>query len=247
MNQENSSKTRQTFRWPGVAREIVRAYVRNTQPVEGDDLGSLKALITRIARVSGNPRAACWRFARQSGLCSKRAYQPWTVAEQQRLLDLTATRSVVEVALLLRRSPTSVRSMLYRLGASARMGDDWFTKHSLARALHIRTEQVQKWMDRGWLKSRIVQCGGLRREVIDAEDFCSFCKQHSREVVGYRLNAERLNFVQTFVFPPSHAELLPVRDAKRERAAYEEQMESASARGDDRRDHEDDNRFGSAA
>ena len=33
-----------------------------------------------------------------------------------------------------------------------------------------------------------------------------------------------LNFVQAFVFPPSHAELLPVRESKKERAAYDEQV-----------------------
>jgi hypothetical protein len=43
--------------------------------------------------------------------------------------------------------------------------------------------------------------------------------------VGNRLNAERLNFVQTFVFPRSHADLLPVRDAKKEQAAYQEQLQ----------------------
>lgn len=200
--------------------------MRETPPGERDALVNMKALITRIAHASGNPRGACWRFARQWGLSSKRGYQPWTVTEQQRLLDLIATRTLQEAATMLRRSATSARSMLHRLGASARMGQDWFTRHSLARALHIRSEEVQKWIDRGWLRSRVVQCGGLRREVIEAEDFCVFCKQHSREIVGQRLNLERLTFVQTFVFPPSHAELLPVRDAKKERAAYEEQVEN---------------------
>jgi len=42
--------------------------------------------------------------------------------------------------------------------------------------------------------------------------------------VGRRLNIDRLNFVKDFVFPPSHAELLPVRGSKKERAAYEQQM-----------------------
>ena len=33
--------------------------------------------------------------------------------------------------------------------------------------------------------------------------------------MGRRLNIDRLNFVKDFVFPPSHAELLPVRESKR--------------------------------
>jgi hypothetical protein len=216
---------RRTFRWPG-AREIVQAYLRSerSNASAGTERVGLKELITKIAAVTGNPRTACWRFARQSGVRSKRSYREWTRPEQQKLLDLIASHTLDEVTLLLRRSPTSVRSMLHRLGASARMGEDWFTKHALAEALHVRTEEVQKWIDRGWLKCRIVGSDGLRRELIDAEHFCEFCKQHHREIVGNRLNAERLNFVQTFVFPRSHADLLPVRNAKKEQAAYQEQL-----------------------
>jgi len=74
------------------------------------------------------------------------------------------------------------------------------------------------------LKCRIVEATGVQRQVIDAEAFCEFCKQHSREIVGRRLNPERLSFVQRFVFPPSHMELLPVREAKKEQAEFEAQM-----------------------
>jgi hypothetical protein len=144
--------------------------------------------------------------------------------EQQKLLDQIASYSLQEITRLLRRSPTSVRSMLHRLGATARMGQDWFTKYTLAEALHIRADEVQKWIDRGWLKSRVVGTNGFKREIIDAEDFCQFCKQHRAQIVGRRLNSDRLTFVQTFVFPPSHMELLPVREAKKEQAAYEAQM-----------------------
>jgi hypothetical protein len=185
---------------------------------------SVKALITKIAAVSGNPRGACWRFVRQSGVCSKRSYRQWTKTEQQKLLDLIASHTLQEVTTLLRRSPTSTRSMLHRLGASARMGQDWFTKYTLAQALHVRAEEVQKWIDRGLLRSRILETSGLKRQIINAEDFCDFCKRHRREILGHRLNADRLSFVQTFVFPPSHTGLLPVREAKKEQAAYDEQV-----------------------
>jgi hypothetical protein len=130
----------------------------------------------------------------------------------------------------------SVHSMLRRLGANGRIGQDWFTKYTLAEALHIRAEEVQKWIDRGWLNCRIVETGMLKKQIIDAGDFCEFCKQHRAEIVGRRLNFDRLDFVQTFVFPPSHVELLPVREAKREQAEYEEQMKKdAEAIGEEER------------
>lgn len=226
MQELNRPLHRRTFRWPGAARQLVRAYLRsgNSRNSGPEARIALKALITQLAAVSENPREACWRFVRQLGIKSKRSYCPWTKAEQQKLLDLIASRSLEEVALQLRRAPTSVRAMLHRLGANARMGQDWFTRHALAEALHIRTEDVQKWIDRGWLKCRLVQTDGLKRQLIDADDFCDFCKQHRKEVVGNRLNMDRLNFLQTFVFPPSHSEILPVRSAKKEQQAYEEQM-----------------------
>jgi hypothetical protein len=226
MNEENARRKRRTFRWPKEARELVRIQLsaqqsKRRQEGTSQDVGPL---ITRLANISGNPRDACWRFARQAGVAGKRSYCAWPERAQQKLLDLIALQPLGEVAHTMRRSPGSIRSMLYRLGASAKMGQDWFTKSTLAEALHIRVEEVQRWISVGWLKSRMVQTGKLQREIIEADDFAEFCKMHSREVVGRRLNIERLNFVKDFVFPPSHAELLPVRESKKERAAYEEQM-----------------------
>ena len=231
MEERNREVSRRTFRWPRAARELVKAHLNSPGSKQPGPPAHarLKTLITEIAAVSGNPRGACWRFARQAGVKAKRTYRPWTRAEQQKLLDLISSHSFEEVTTLLRRSSTSVRSMLHRLGASACIGQDWFTKHALAEALHIRAGEVQKWIDQGWLKSRVVASDGLNRQLIDANDFCNFCKQHHRRVVGNRLNIDRLKFVQTFVFPPSHAELLPVRSAKREQYAYEEQMKKEVA------------------
>jgi len=226
MEDGNREVRRRSFVWPAAVWDMLAAYRKSEQSkvLGGRGHTELKELITRIAAVSGNPRSACWRFVRQSGLKSGRPYRQWTKPEQQRLLDLIAAHSFAEVCVLLRRPPASVRSMLHRLGASARMGQDWFTMHALAEALHVRAEEVQRWIARGWLKCRMVGTNGLRRALIDAEDFCEFCKEHRGEIVGNRLNADRLNFVQTFVFPPSHADLLPVRSAKKEQAAYEEQV-----------------------
>jgi hypothetical protein len=226
MVEEHAGKRRRTFRWPKEAREMVRKHL-NAQRAQARGLESgyeLRAMITKMAEVSGNPRDACWRFARQSGIVAKRAYHDWPERAQQRLLDLIAIQPLARVAITMGRSPGSIRSMLYRLGASARMGQDWFTKYTLAEALHIRAEEVERWIKLGWLKSRVMEAGKLQREIIDADDFSDFCNGHSREVVGRRLNVERLNFVKDFVFPPSHAELLPVRESKKERAAYEAQM-----------------------
>jgi hypothetical protein len=171
--------------------------------------------------LTGNPRQACWRFVRRLGINKKRVYKEWTRSDQQRLLDLIAVNPPIEVAKIMKRSPGSIRCMLQRLGANAQMGRDWFTKYTLGEALHIRPAEVQRWIDRGWLKTRTVETGRLRKEIIYADDFANFCKRYRGLVVGHRLNTDRLDFVHNYVFPPSHAELLPVREAKKERAAYD--------------------------
>jgi hypothetical protein len=148
----------------------------------------------------------------------------WSEQEQQRLLKLVDLHPVNEIGRLMRRSQSSIWHMLQRLGGNAQMGKDSFTKYTLAVALHVRPEKIQDWITRGWLKAREVETGRGKRIVIEAEDFCEFCRKHTRDVVGNRLAEERLDFVYHFVFPPSHATLLPVRESMKECSAYEEQI-----------------------
>jgi hypothetical protein len=168
------------------------------------------------------------------GIRSRRSCRAWTEQEQQRLLKLIDLHPVNEIARLLRRSQSSIWHMLQRLGGSAKMGKDSFTIYTLAVALHVRPEKIKDWIARDWLKSRQIETGKAVRTVIDAEEFCNFCKKHTREVVGNRLTEERLDFVYHFVFPPSHAELLPVRESKKEREAYEKQFQEQSDDDSDR-------------
>src|SRR5437868_7639176 len=207
-------RERRRFRWSKTARECVRANIH----AKGAEFSSM---ITRLVEETGNPRWACRRFVRSMGVRSKRVQKSWTTAEQQRLLKLLDLHPINEIARLMRRSRSSVWHMLYRLGANAEMGKDSFTKYSLASLLHVRPDTIEQWIKRGWLKARQLESG---RTLIEAADFCQFCKLHTRDVIGNRLNKERLEFVYHFAFPPSHSELLPVRQSKKERAAYEEQV-----------------------
>src|SRR5262249_11896741 len=84
--------------------------------------------------------------------------------------------------------------------------------------------QIEAWISRGWLTAKEVAAGKLKRVIITGEDFCDFCKQHTKDVVGNRLTKERLDFVYRFAFPPGHAELLPVRERKQERNAHKARM-----------------------
>lgn len=217
MGEDEGVHQRRVLHWPKEARDLIREYkerARNlmqSEPEQG-------LLVGRLVEVSGNTRGACLRFLRRSGVRQKRAYREWTKREQQRLADLVTIMTVDEAAKALGRPLGSVRSMLHRLGVGATRTRDWFTKFSLSRALHTRPEEIQKWIDRGWLKARVIESSGTRITVIYSDDFCDFVKQHGREAVSRRLNHDALWFVQNYVFPPSHAELLDVRGTYNKKA-----------------------------
>lgn len=220
-----TAKPRRVFRWSREARELVREYVRTAGPQTTGDrrAAELSQLITKLANITGHPRDACLRFVRQLGVADRNPYQGWTEVEKQRLVELSGRFPLREAARLLHRSYSSARSMLHHLGVTAQMGKDWFTLYVLAEALHMNANGVQRWIDRGWLKARVIRCGEFKRTIITANDFCRFCTNHREQLMGRTINQERLEFIRTFVFPPDHADLLPVRASKKERMAYKEQ------------------------
>src|SRR5262249_54100050 len=138
MDEVYDDSSRREFRWSKVARDLVRANVN----VTGSEVSNL---VSRLVEETGNPRWACRRFVRSMGIRWQRSYRRWTEQEQNRLLKLIDLHPVNEIAKLLRRSESSIWHMLYRLGANAKMGKDSFTKYTLAVALHVRPEAVERW------------------------------------------------------------------------------------------------------
>jgi len=218
MGEADGVHKRRVFRWSNETAELVREYKKRANGRPECSESERRRLVTKLAEISGNPRDACLRFLRELGVNQKRAYREWTKPEQQRLIDLVSSMPVEEAARVLRRPTTSVRSMLHRLGVGGKTGREWFTKFSLSRALHTRPDEIQKWIDRGWLQSRSLTTAGTKVKIIDADDFCRFVKQHGHAVVSRRLTYETLWFVQNYVFPPSHADLLSVRGTYRKQA-----------------------------
>jgi len=225
-------RKRRVFQWSQQARDLAREYQKRI--VAGKSLGQTnrRILVVRLVEISGNPREACLRFLRRSGLEQKRSYREWTKPEQRRLLDLIITMPVDEAARTLGRPAGSVRSMLHRLGIGGRTGREWFTKYSLSRALHTRPEEIQKWIDCGWLKSRPLPFAGLQAKIIYADDFCQFVKEHGHAAVSRRLTYDALWFVQNYVFPPSHADLLSVRGTYKKRDGRGEMGETKESPSD---------------
>lgn len=218
----NVDKTRRTFRWSMQAREMVRAAIARAQQENKPVM--LGELVTALSQESGHPRAACFRFARQMGVEQKRDYRHWSEKEQQQLLYLLESQSVRAIALRLKRTQFAIYAMLHRLGVSAMIGKDGFSKYLLASLLHCRTETIQRWVDQGLLPAQVEHGARLQRTVVAASDFQKFCHTHPEELLRRRIRRDRLEFIFRFVFPRNHVDLLPVRSAKKERAAYEQQV-----------------------
>jgi hypothetical protein len=212
MDEPRSRSKRRIFRWPEEAKVLIASYLTSNKGYGRKR--AVTGLATSLIVLTGYPRDACLRFIHHQGVTQKRTWRPWTKPEQQRLLDLMETCPVDEAAKIMQRSARSIRSMLHRLGESSQRGRDWFTVYSLAEALHVRSDEVQKWIDHGWLKCRIVETAGIKKRIINPDDFSEFVKQHGPAVVGRRLSADGLWFVKNFVFPPKHAHLLPLRKSK---------------------------------
>jgi len=210
-------RTRRTFSWSKEARELVRTYLSAG--------GERRKLIASLAQITGHPRNACLRFARQLGVTTKRPYRKWTAKETETMLEHCESHPLRVVALKLQRSETAIRGMLDRLGTGAQMGKESFTKYALASWLHVRPQLVQRWVDKGQLKAHMEGTERLPRVVIAAADFVEFCKKHREAILRGRVREDRLDFVIKFAFPRSHVDLLPVRQAKKERAAYAAQMQ----------------------
>lgn len=213
-------RKRRSFKWSREARELVRGNLQ----AKGREVTKL---ITQLSEMTGNPRDACFRFARDMGLTGKKAYRRWSKKESDLLLQLLESHPKRTVALKLKRSANSVEAMQRRLGVNSTMYNDSFSKHQLASLLHIRPRTVQTWIDEGLLKARIEGSKRARRIVIETAEFALFCKQHPNAILRGHVREDRLEFVFKFVFPRSHVDLLPVRQAKKERAAYAAQMEES--------------------
>src|SRR5205823_1487581 len=120
---------RKTYRWPKEARDLVREYTSGLEQANSESprLATVRDLVTRLSALTGFPREACLRFARQLGATGKQSYRGWTRREQQRLLDLVSLYPPAEIAKIMGRTVGSIRGMLSRLHVSAQSGRDWFT------------------------------------------------------------------------------------------------------------------------
>jgi hypothetical protein len=123
----------------------------------------------------------------------------WTGEEIDQVRELLIANPVETVASKIGRSTSSVRQLCGRLGIRVReLRCDLFSVNSLAAAMHVRKAEIRCWIEQGWLEA-VRKDRNIRSATILAV-FNQFC------------------------YVPKHTvgeQLLQVREAKREQAAYE--------------------------
>jgi hypothetical protein len=185
----------------------------------------LEQLVVRLQRHSGRTKHECWRFLIRHGLKSGTVRRRWTEEEMEAVREGLTKMSIDEVARKLQRTPHAVRNMLDRNQLRVReIRCDAFSLESLARALHIKTEEIRTWIAHGWLQAALTIRGRRHYYTITPEALAALFKNHLSTILGRGARNQFLfQAYPQYCYSPKHTvgeQLLVVRRDKRERAAF---------------------------
>lgn len=197
----------------------------------------LQALIDEIQVKTGRRRRECAYFVLR---CSSERKQRHRYSEEEieRARELLAVNPVNEVAQKLGRSKESLLQMCKRQGIRIReVQCDFFTVATLAKAVGVRKTTVKNWIQSGYLKA----CNGR----IDPEAVAVLIEKNLADLslLGHPKAVALIQLWSQHCYSPKHAsgkgdasstasksgrsqnrQLLQVRSAKKEHAAYEAQL-----------------------
>jgi hypothetical protein len=150
----------------------------------------------------------------------------WTEEEIDQVRELLVANSVEEVAKKIGRSPSSVKHLCSRLGIRSReLRCDLFSLTGLAAAMHVRKAEILVWIERGWLEAVREDEAKPRSYKISPEALQRCLREHLSDLQKRNIrSANILAVFQQYCYVPKHTvgeQLLQVREAKREQAAYD--------------------------
>jgi hypothetical protein len=150
----------------------------------------------------------------------------WTEEEIEQVRELLVANSVEEVAKKIGRSPSSVKHLCSRLRISIReLRCDLFSVNSLATAMHVRKSEITFWIEHGWLEAVREDESKSTSYKISPEALQRCLREHLPDLQKRNIrSASILAVFQQYCYVPKHTigeQLLRVREAKREEAAYE--------------------------
>jgi hypothetical protein len=188
---------------PTLSREKRRQYVWTPQLdallEQGYRTGraNRRFALSRIQKLTGWPRQACWDRARKLGLTTRRGspLRRWSTEEDQCLRNMAGGQNIWVIARKVNRSVAAVRIRLRRISGSSARVREGTTKTELAEMMGRRRRTVQSWIDLGWLKGHYE--GKQRSDDsfrISDRDLYEFCRTHPQELLFHRWTREGLQW-----------------------------------------------------
>jgi hypothetical protein len=185
----------------------------------------IEPLIQKLQYASGRSRRDCLVLIHR---CTqqKPMRRSWTEEEIDQVRELLVANSVEEVAKKIGRSPSSVKHLCSRVGIRSReLRCDLFSVTGLAAAMHVRKAEILVWIERGWLEAVREDEAKPSSYKISPEALQRCLREHLSDLQKRNIrSANILAVFQQYCYVPKHTvgeQLLQVREAKREQAAYE--------------------------
>lgn len=183
------------------------------------------SLCAELMRISGNGEKACWRYLEQHGIRRPGSATRTTFSDQlfERVLEYSAEHGIQAASQKFHLSTKSISNVLYRREQTG-LPHDALTLRDLCMFLRVRPKTVLDWVDKGWLlaKKQLRKDGRVVHR-FHHEAIQRFCNQYRALLLQRRWPKQRLDFCESFVFAPKHAELIEGRESKKERQALQEQ------------------------
>lgn len=199
------------YDWPREAEKLVRQNPR-IHP---------SRLIGQLEKMTGYPSDACWRFAGKFGVQRPTHYRLWTEEEQQKVIEMSETRQVAEIAKHFGVSSKSIYHIIARHERRVSRRSEWFGLHATARYLTTKPARVRSWIAAGRLKCVVEEHGKVRYTMIAGAELVRFCKSNMKELVRQRIPEKRILFLTDYVVAGDLPDDYGARSDKIEGEAFE--------------------------
>jgi hypothetical protein len=185
----------------------------------------IEPLIQKLQQISGRSRRDCVILIHRC-VQQKPLRRSWTEEEIDQVRELLVVNPIEVVARKVGRSTSSVKHICSRRGIRIKeLRCDLFSINSLAAAMHVRKAEIVFWIDQGWLEVTKEGQGRTVAYLISPEALQRCLREHLQDLQKRNIRSSTILAVfNQFCYVPKHTvgeQLLQVREAKREQAAYE--------------------------
>jgi hypothetical protein len=185
----------------------------------------IEPLIQKLQQISGRSRRDCVILIHRC-VQQKPLRRSWTEEEIDQVRELLVANPIEVVARKIGRSTSSVKHICSRQGIRIKeIRCDLFSINSLAAAMHVRKAEIVFWIDQGWLEVTKEGQGRTVAYLISPEALQRCLREHLQDLQKRNIRSSTILAVfNQFCYVPKHTvgeQLLQVREAKREQAAYD--------------------------